>query len=124
MEKIKKRQKLDVIESVSLENSNFGVAGEDAESIGKTSEIERASCTRNVGRIWSEIANIVSQLPTLEVLNLSRNRIAEMSPKIEIGTSFSNLRSLIQIARVYRESVLKLSVLFRNWRSFNFVVII
>ena len=37
VEKIKKRQsKLDVIESVSLENSNFGVAGEDAESIGKT----------------------------------------------------------------------------------------
>eukprot|EP00938_MAST-03A_sp_MAST-3A-sp1_P004282 g4282.t1 len=96
VEKIKKRQKLDVIESVSLENSNFGVAGEDAESIGKTCpKLRELHAPETLVGSWSEIANIVSQLPTLEVLNLSRNRIAEMSPKIEIGTSFSNLRSLI-----------------------------
>ena len=50
------------------------------------SEIE-SFMTRNVGRILFRIANIVSQLPTLEVLNLSVI-VFEMSPKIEIVHRF------------------------------------
>ena len=123
VEKIKKRQKLDVIESVSLENSNFGVAGEDAESIGKTCpKLRELHAPETLVGSWSEIANIVSQLPTLEVLNLSRNRIAEMSPKIEIGTSFSNLRSLILnrtfvFEHTYRSSVVLCEKINREYQS-------
>ena len=96
VEKIKKRQKLDVIERVSLESSNFGIAGENADRIGKMCpNLRELHAPETLIGCWSEIAKIVLQLPKLEILNLSRNRIAEfMSPKIEMST-FSNLRALI-----------------------------
>ena len=80
VDKIQKRQKLDVIERISIEGGNVGVAGDSVEGIGKACpNIKEAHMQETLLCDWTEIAAIAAHLPKLELLNISRNPMRSFS---------------------------------------------
>ena len=88
-----KQQKLDSLAQVSLNNSFIRTADTDIHTV--TPKIEDIDLAGNLFTSWDTVISISSQLPFLEVLNLSFNRLSYPSESLDFAQSFLKLRILV-----------------------------
>lgn len=97
VEKIKKRQKLDVLKRVSLESSAVSFR-EDKDERALSEVCPNVTDLHVpetlVGR-WTDVSRVVSELPSLRLLNLSQNRLTWWNTPSPRSDAFKRLTVLI-----------------------------
>ena len=98
VDKILKRQRLDVLKIAAIDGSNLGYAGiddEDEDVLGRLCpEIREIHAQETLLGDWNEVARIVRGLPKLTTLNVSKNPLGRV-PTGDRTLPFERLKVLV-----------------------------
>nr|XP_020642664.1 tubulin-specific chaperone E isoform X1 [Pogona vitticeps]XP_020642673.1 tubulin-specific chaperone E isoform X1 [Pogona vitticeps] len=92
---IKQKQKqLHTLTDISVDQCAVSVAGEEEEIRRTCPNIRRINLSKNLLSSWNEVVRIACQLQSLEILNLSENKIKFQSTSPSASGAFCKLRVL------------------------------